>query len=111
MPHFPRPYYKAKRRTWYVEVDRFQHPLGKHPDGLPEPKKGKGGWDPPEAIWQAYHLKMAELYEEVGQPAQRPAPDPATEYPFVAYVIVAFVGWLRKSVEQGPKEPRTLDRY
>src|SRR5262249_54535768 len=43
----PRPFYKADRRTWYVEVGRFQPKLGKHPDNLLAPKKGKDG------IWQA----------------------------------------------------------
>ena len=41
MAHSPKPYYKTPRRTWYVEVDRVQHVLGKHPADLPEPKKGK----------------------------------------------------------------------
>jgi hypothetical protein len=81
MPHFPKPYYKANRRTWYVEVGRVQHPLGRHPDGVPEPKKGKNGWDAPEEIRQAYHKKMAELSEEVGQPGQRTVARTTPEHP------------------------------
>lgn len=108
MPHFPKPYYKANRRTWYVEVGRVQHPLGRHPDGLPEPKKGKNGWDAPEEIRQAYHKKMAELSEEVGQVGQR---KPVPEHPYVAVVIDDFIGWLKKRVEEGTKEPRTLRFY
>ena len=111
MPHFPKPYYKANRRTWYVEVGRVQHPLGRHPDGVPEPKKGKNGWDAPEAIRQAYHQKMAELSEEVGQVGQPQSPVPANPHPYVACVIDDFVGWLRKRVEEGTKEERTLRWY
>jgi integrase len=111
MPHFPKPYYKAKRRTWYVEVDRVQHLLGKHPEGLPEPKKGKNGWEAPEEIRQAYHKKMAELSEQVGQPGQSPLPVPANAHPFVACILDDFVGWLRNRVEEGSKGQRTLDWY
>jgi integrase len=28
MPHFPKPFFKKARRTWYVEINRRQHNLG-----------------------------------------------------------------------------------
>jgi hypothetical protein len=28
MPHFPKPFFKKARRSWYVEIDRKQHNLG-----------------------------------------------------------------------------------
>jgi hypothetical protein len=33
--HSPKPFFKAKRKTWYVEVGRVQHFLGNQPDHLP----------------------------------------------------------------------------
>ncbi len=51
MPHIPKPFYRAPRRTWFVEVAKKQHPPGKHPDGLPEPRKGHdGSWIAPPEI-------------------------------------------------------------
>lgn len=47
MPHYRKPFFKPKRNTWYVEVGRSQHTLGKHPDGLPPPKKRGSEWDRP----------------------------------------------------------------
>jgi hypothetical protein len=49
MPHAPKPFFKLKRNAWYVEVDRIQHFLGKHPIELPPPKKCAGRWQPPRA--------------------------------------------------------------
>lgn len=109
MPHFPEPFYRAPRRSWFVEVRKKQHFLGKHPDHLPEPKKGSDGqWNPPLEIRQAYHAKMAELAAEA-EPYAPAVPPP--EHPFVAAVIDDFVGWLRKRVEEGSKARRTLDWY
>src|SRR5437764_802368 len=36
MPHFPKPFFKAKRGLWYVEIHRKQHTLGTelNPDAL-----------------------------------------------------------------------------
>jgi hypothetical protein len=39
--HKPMPAYRASRDLWYVEIDGRQIPLGKHPEGLSEPKKSK----------------------------------------------------------------------
>lgn len=110
MPHTPRPFYRAPRRTWFVAIGRKQHPLGKHPEGLPEPRKGRdGSWIVPPEILQAYHQKMAEADDaEVDEPTPCAGADSA---PYVAVVIDEFVGWLRKRVEEGSKEQRTLDWY
>jgi hypothetical protein len=82
MPHEPRPFYKAARRTWYVELDRTQHSLGKHPDGLPEPRKGKDGrWNAPAEVLQELRRVMAAAG---GAP---PASAPAPEHPLVAVVL------------------------
>jgi len=41
MPHFPKPYFKASGRTWYVEVNRKQIVLAKLALGEPLPVKGR----------------------------------------------------------------------
>ncbi len=46
MPHSPYPFFKQKRNRWYVEIDRVQHLLGKHPEDLPPPRKKGGRWEP-----------------------------------------------------------------
>lgn len=106
MPHFPKPYYKAKRRAWYVEIDRAQHVLGKHPEHLPEPVKGRKGWSPPQDVWHAYHRVMAESDRSKSRPAA-----PPSGHPHVATVLDEFTGWLAKRVEEGTKAGRTLDWY
>ena len=32
MPHFPKPFFKRGRGVWYVEIDRYQHNLGRDRD-------------------------------------------------------------------------------
>ena len=109
MAHSPKPYFKSARCTWYVEVDRVQHALGKHPAGQPEPRKGKNGWDAPAEIRQAFHAKMSELSRI---PDNSDAPAPQQEgHPHVACVLDDFIGWLAKRVEEGSKERRTLEWY
>src|SRR5581483_3972777 len=72
MPHSPHPFFKAKRCTWYVEVNRVQHVLGRHPERLPLPQKGEDGrWKAPKEILDAFHAKMVELKNK---PAARPKP-------------------------------------
>lgn len=61
--HHPHPFFRASRNTWYVEIDKKQHPLGKHPDGLPPPKKVKGKWNAPQVIVDEYHRRMATKEE------------------------------------------------
>lgn len=102
MPHRPEPFYKARRRTWYVEIGRVQHVLGKHPEGLPQPVKGRNGWNPPPSIRHAFHRRMAEVAEQPAVSAQ------AGEHPFVASVIDEYVSWLQARVDEGSKAQRTL---
>src|SRR5262249_33551136 len=60
MPHFPKPFYRAPRNTWYVQLGKDQHPLGKHPDPVPPPVKRNGEWHPvPREIWTAYQDALA----------------------------------------------------
>lgn len=107
MPHFPKPYFKANRRTWYVEANRKQHVLGRHPKGEPFPAKGKdGNWNPPPEIWQAYHAIMATLPEE---PSDESAPQ--AHHPFVRSIIDSYMDWLKKRVQAGDKAQRTYDWY
>ena len=49
MPHFPKPFFKKSRRSWYVEIDRKQIKLG--PDR--------------EAAFCRYHELMAQPHERV----------------------------------------------
>ncbi|HEV3445237.1 MAG TPA: tyrosine-type recombinase/integrase [Gemmataceae bacterium] len=71
MPHFPKPFFKAHRDTWYVEINRTQHSLGKHPEDVPAPRKKNGTWQAPPEILTAFYKKMAEVQEEQPQPAVR----------------------------------------
>lgn len=103
MAHFPRPYYKVRRRTWYVEIQRVQHVLGKHVG--PEPVKGRNGWNPPADIWTAYHNLMAE-----GAPPPVPALAPG-EHLFVVTVLDQFLDWLANRVAEGSKAKRTYAWY
>jgi integrase len=59
VPHTPKPFYKANRNTWYVELYRVQHVLGKHPAHLPPPIKRNGIWQAPPEIMDAFYKKMA----------------------------------------------------
>jgi integrase len=54
-----KPWYRASKNKWYVEVAGKQEPLGKHPEGAPPPKKGKNGWNAPPEIMTAFHKLMA----------------------------------------------------
>jgi integrase/recombinase XerD len=92
MPHAPFPYYKASRGTWYVEVDRKQHALGRHPDGLPPPAKKDGKWEPPPAILKAFYRIMADHAEDAGR-LERPADADAE---LVVYVFDEFLDWCQR---------------
>jgi len=55
----PEPFYKPSRDTWYVELHRKQHSLGRHPQGTPKPKRNKQGrWKAPPEIQAAFHRFM-----------------------------------------------------
>jgi hypothetical protein len=105
MPYEPRPFYKAGRRTWYVEVNRVQHKLGKHPAGQPDPRKGKDGlWIAPPDVLQQFRKVMATAHST-------PVPEPKPEHPHVATILDEYFGWLTGRVEEGTKAPRTLSWY
>jgi len=54
------PWYRKSKNKWYVEIKGKQEPLGRHPEGAPEPKKGKNGvWNTPPEILTAFHRLMA----------------------------------------------------
>jgi integrase len=106
MPHHPKPFFKPKRNTWYLQVGTSWHTLGKHPEGMPPPKKRGSAWDVPREILDAYHAKMAEL-QVVGENAAVAA----TTAPAVATVLDQFIGWLNGRVAEGSKAARTLRWY
>ncbi len=59
-PHHP--WYRAANGSWYVEINGEQNLLGKHPEGVPPPRKRKRGDPPPrppQEIEQAYFRLMA----------------------------------------------------
>jgi len=41
------PWYRSANNSWYVEINGEQQLLGKHPEGLPPPRKRKRGDPPP----------------------------------------------------------------
>lgn len=102
VPHHPKPFFKPKRSTWYVEGDRVQHVLGKHPDGLPPPRKRGRLWEAPRDILDAYHRLMTDLQEQADSAPPPDAP-PA--------VVDEFFGWLKGRVAEGSKASRTLVWY
>jgi hypothetical protein len=103
MPHHPKPFFRAPRNSWYVEIDGRQRNLGRHPDHLPPPKKRNGEWDPPREILDAYRREMARS----GEP--RILPMTPGQGPPVVAVLDAFLEWLAKRVQEGRKGQRTYD--
>lgn len=81
-----RPWYRKGTNTWYVEVKGSQAPLGKHPEELPPPRKGKNGWSPPAEIMTAFHRLMAS----------DPASVPRAEEVRVCVVCDLFLDWSSK---------------
>jgi integrase len=109
MPHFPKPFFKPSRRTWYVEIGRRQHALGNHPKGQPLPGRGRDGqWNPPPEVWKTYYQIMADLPQETGP---EHGPPLSNGHPYVAAIIDSFMGWLRGRVKDGSKAQRTLAWY
>jgi integrase len=106
MPHQPWPFFRAPRNTWFVELNKKQVPLGKHPRAAPPPRKGDDGkWIVPRQI-------MAEYYRAMGSGADGACPasprarddEPVT----VAEVLDEYLGWLR---DQRHKAKRTVEWY
>ncbi|QEL17661.1 tyrosine-type recombinase/integrase [Limnoglobus roseus] len=55
----PKPWYRASKSAWYVELHAKKIRLGSHPDGAPPPKKTAAGWNPPSPILDAFYKLMA----------------------------------------------------
>jgi hypothetical protein len=64
VPHTPKPFFKSNRNTWYVELSRVQHVLGKHPEHQPPPVKKGGTWQAPPEIMSVFYKKMATAQDE-----------------------------------------------
>src|SRR5689334_19868458 len=54
-----KPWFREQTRSWYVQINGEQIPLGKHPTDQPQPKKEYGEWHPPKDILSAWHRRMA----------------------------------------------------
>jgi integrase len=87
MPHFPKPFFKAKRGTWYVEIQRRQYALGSelNPDALARYA----------ALMQEHH-------------AEEPPPVPATAGAgtTVLAVLEKFLAWCQEH-----RSPDTYEWY
>ncbi len=79
-----KPWYRADRGAWYVEVDGKQVPLGPHPDAFPAPQKSKGGWNPPPPIAAAF----GRLMEPKGD-----APEPPSPKDSIVSLLGAYLDW------------------
>ena len=94
--------------TWYVEVGRVQHALGKHPPGLPEPRKGPGGWEPPPEIRRAFYRTMTELVAKPDKPDKPDAECPnAPSSPTSSTNSSAGLP-ARRGGQQGAPDPRLV---
>ena len=100
MAHSPKPFFKANRNTWYVELGRVQHALGKHPEGM-RPVKKDGKWQAPPEIMATFYKLMAADQEQ--------AEAPVREVPgqkLVLAVFEEFLDWCQKH-----KAPLTYTWY
>ena len=91
MPHSPKPFYKSPRNTWYVELNRVQHSLGKHPEGRPAPVKKHGVWQAPPEIMTAFYQMMAKAEAE---PEAAPVREVSGQ--LVLGVFEQFLTWCKK---------------
>jgi integrase len=113
--HHPKPAYRASRNLWFVEVGKQQIPLGKHPEGLPAPKKkqtagGKRGeWDPPRAVLEEYHRVMTRLGQGDGSAA--PPGSQPDEAPSVAEVLDDYLSWLKAQPHKAERTVRWYAKY
>jgi len=83
MPHYPKPYYRSSRQTWYVQIDGREHTLGRDED----------------TAWQQYHELMA------ARGKQQPACAPSSAW--------AVVSILEEFMDKYASEtaPRTYEHY
>lgn len=91
-----KPWYRASKDKWFVEIDGKQCPLGKHPEGAPAPRKGKGGWNAPPEIKAAFHKLIAS----------NPANVPKSTEIKTCQVCDLFLDWSKLH-----NEPKTYEGY
>ena len=72
----PKPWFRASKSAWYVELHAKKIRLGSHPDGAPPPKKTASGWNPPPAILDAFYKLMSS--DPANLPTASPTPSGAT---------------------------------
>src|SRR4051812_42755046 len=100
----PEPFYRPRKKRWYVQIDGKHVNLGPHPEGAPPPRKSpKGGWNTPPSLLDAYHAAMPRR-------AKRP-PTPRSDHPLVVTILDAYLDWLNQRVQEGSKAERTYDWY
>jgi integrase len=86
----PQPFYRPKKKRWYVQLD------GKHVNLGPDEQRA----------WAQYHEIMAERAK-----SPPPKPRPATPGILVVSVLDAFLDWLHNRVTEGTKAKRTFEWY
>jgi hypothetical protein len=59
------PWFRSSVNAWYVWVGGQQHFLGKHPEGLPKPRKRKRGDPPPNPYRQEIEAVIEAVAEAV----------------------------------------------
>jgi integrase len=96
MPHSPWPFFKATRDCWYVEINRRQVSLGKHPTGAAPPVKVGGKWQPPAEILKLFYQQMAEATTDLPRPTE-----PSSQSPLVLEVLDQFLAWTQKHRSPG----------
>lgn len=82
MPHYPQPYHRAKRGTWYVQIDGVERSLGKDRD----------------EAFRLYHELMGRKPEERAAAVRTPTT--------VAEIVEAFLEWASKN-----RDPQTYEGY
>ena len=83
MPHYPKPYYRPNRQTWFVQIDGREHTLGRDKD----------------AAWQKYHELMAAR-------GQQPVVPPVADAKTVVVALERFMGHVEAN-----RSPRTYEFY
>lgn len=93
----PSPFFKASRQTWYVELHRKQHSLGRHPQGAATPKRNrKGEWIVPTEVQDAFYKLMAAA----------PDPTPLLRASSVVELIDKYLSWCQQH-----RKPETYEWY
>src|SRR4051812_22523211 len=93
------PWYWEARNQWFVQINGQRYFLGDHPADLPPPKKGKRGWNSPQAIDDAYPRLLA------GSPKAAANQEQASGDSLAA-VFTDFIRWCRDN-----RAGRTAERY